>query len=135
MEGKRGRQRRCPRYGIPYDPEEAERAKKAPPRPTYLELLRDPFHKTGNQFILISVQFVVSSFGFVNCDSPNILTHARPIVLGHEFFNAMKICLNRMEYITSRCGGRTSRLKATKRREKPKPKFRYQTKPKCLINK
>ncbi len=28
------------RYGRPYDPEEAEAAKKKPKRPTYLELLR-----------------------------------------------------------------------------------------------
>ena len=46
VEGKRGRQRRCPRYSAAYDPEEAERAKKAPPPPTYLELLRDHFHRT-----------------------------------------------------------------------------------------
>ena len=47
VEGKRGRQRRCPRYSAAYDPEEAERAKKAPPPPTYLELLRDHFHIAG----------------------------------------------------------------------------------------
>ena len=62
MEGRKGQDRRCVRYGKAYDPEEAEAAKKRPRRPTYLELLR--------------------------------------------------------------CGGKTSRLKAQKKKQKPKPKFR-----------
>ena len=62
MEGKRERQRRCPRYGSPYDPEEAERAKKAAPRPTYLELLRDHFHEDETGAATIHVlQFFVDS--------------------------------------------------------------------------
>jgi hypothetical protein len=65
VEGRKGHARRTPRFASAYDPAAAEAAKKEPPRPTYLELLR--------------------------------------------------------------CGGRTSRLAARKKKKKPKPKFRLFT--------
>ena len=81
VEGKRERQRRCPRYGSPYDPEEAERAKKAPPRPTYLELLRDHFHETGEATMYYNEQGWAKEWT-LGCVNP---ASWLPLAVGGEF--------------------------------------------------